>query len=65
MSFAADTDEGGFDRNRVFAGACARRGVFLHPVHNWFLSAAHTERDIDQALDVAEQAFIEVRDRFA
>jgi glutamate-1-semialdehyde 2,1-aminomutase len=62
MSFA--DDEGGFDRNRAFAGACARRGVFLHPVHNWFLSAAHTERDIDQALDVAEQAFAEVRERF-
>jgi glutamate-1-semialdehyde 2,1-aminomutase len=63
MSFVAD--DGGFDRNRVFAGACARRGVFLHPVHNWFLSAAHTDGDIDAALEVTRKAFAEVRERFA
>jgi glutamate-1-semialdehyde 2,1-aminomutase len=57
-------DDGGFDRNRAFAGACARRGVFLHPVHNWFLSAAHREADIDEALEVAAAAFAEVRSRF-
>jgi glutamate-1-semialdehyde 2,1-aminomutase len=38
-------------------GECARRGVFLHPYHNWFLMAAHTERDIDEALGVTEEAF--------
>ncbi len=54
MTFVGDE---GFDRSRLFAGECARRGVFLHPYHNWFLMAAHTERDIDQALGVTEEAF--------
>jgi glutamate-1-semialdehyde 2,1-aminomutase len=31
-------------------------GAFFHPHHNWFLSAAHTEADIDQTLQIAEVA---------
>lgn len=33
------------------------RGVFLHPKHNMFLSAAHTEADIDAALTATKEAF--------
>jgi len=57
-------DEGSFRRSYAFAGACARRGVFFHPLHNWFLSVAHTDADIDATLDAAEEAFGEVRRRF-
>ena len=32
-----------FDRANVFTGEAARLGVWLHPWHNWFLSAAHTD----------------------
>jgi glutamate-1-semialdehyde 2,1-aminomutase len=31
--------------------------VYLHPHHNWFVSAAHTDADIDRTLDVADEAF--------
>ncbi len=54
MSFAADT---GWQRQRDFCAEMARRGVFLHPHHNWFLCAAHTEADIDGALAAADAAF--------
>ena len=54
MTFVGDE---GFERSRLFCGECARRGVFLHPHHNWFLMTAHTERDIDQTLAVTEEAF--------
>jgi glutamate-1-semialdehyde 2,1-aminomutase len=33
------------------------RSVFLHPYHNWFLCAAHTDQDIDCTLEAAEEAF--------
>jgi glutamate-1-semialdehyde 2,1-aminomutase len=33
------------------------RGVYVHPWHNMFLSAAMTEADIDLALDAAEASF--------
>jgi glutamate-1-semialdehyde 2,1-aminomutase len=54
----------GFERNCLFCGEAARRGVFLHPRHNWFLMTAHTERDIDQALAVTEEAFKVVKARY-
>jgi glutamate-1-semialdehyde 2,1-aminomutase len=61
MTFAGDA---GVGRSRLFAGECARRGVFLHPLHNWFLMTAHKERDIDQALTVTEEAFEVVKAQF-
>jgi glutamate-1-semialdehyde 2,1-aminomutase len=58
MTFVAD--RGQFERSRLFAAACAARGVYLHPHHNWFVSAAMTERDVARVLDVTEEAFAEV-----
>ena len=40
----------------AFSEAMARRGVLLHPTHNWFLSLAHTPADIDETLERAEAA---------
>lgn len=40
-----------------FAGEMIARGVFLHPYHHIFLTAAHTEDDIDRALETAAAAF--------
>lgn len=47
VSFPEDPD---FFLAQRFCRAACDRGVFLHPHHNWFLSAAHTEADIDQAV---------------
>jgi len=41
----------------LWTKACIDRGVFLHPFHNWFLSAAHTPETIDKILEVTNQAF--------
>jgi glutamate-1-semialdehyde 2,1-aminomutase len=35
--------------------------VYFHPLHNMFLSAAHTPEDIARALDAAEDGFRSVR----
>ena len=58
MSFKDDMK---FASSRCFAAACAERGVYLAPYHNWFLSAAHTERDIARVLEVTDEAFAAVR----
>jgi glutamate-1-semialdehyde 2,1-aminomutase len=50
-------DQGSFARSRVFAAACAARGLYLHPHHNWFVSAALTDADVARALDVTDAAF--------
>jgi glutamate-1-semialdehyde 2,1-aminomutase len=51
-------------RAKLFTGEAARRGVYLHPSHNWFLSAAHTEEDIRRTLQVTDLAFAKVREDF-
>ncbi|MGY1752967.1 aminotransferase class III-fold pyridoxal phosphate-dependent enzyme [Blastococcus sp. SYSU D01042] len=45
---------------RTWTNEAVKRGVYLHPVHNWFLSAAHTADDIDQALERTDDAFAEL-----
>jgi glutamate-1-semialdehyde 2,1-aminomutase len=57
LPFMSFRDDPGQRSNRVFCAAAAERGVYLHPHHNWFLSAAHTEADIDRTLEVADAAF--------
>lgn len=41
----------------IWSGELLRRGVFVHPWHNWFLSTAHTSADIDRVLEATEGAF--------
>ncbi|MDG2480548.1 MAG: aminotransferase class III-fold pyridoxal phosphate-dependent enzyme [Alphaproteobacteria bacterium] len=40
---------------------CLKRGIYLHPWHNLFLSLAHTDADIAQTLDVTDAAFASIR----
>lgn len=37
-----------------FCRRCAERGLFFHPHHNWFLSAAHDEATIDETVARAD-----------
>lgn len=43
-------------RGQAFVAECATRGVLLHPWHNLFLCAAHTDADIDRTLEATEAA---------
>ena len=40
-----------------FCQEALKRGVYLHPRHNMFLSMAHSDADIDEALQATAQAF--------
>ena len=64
LTFAGDVAAGTFDRANVFTGEAARRGVWLHPWHNWFLSAAHADADVELALERTDAAFAAVRARW-
>lgn len=44
-------------RGEAFCAAWASEGVWAHPHHNWYLSAAHNDTDISFALDAADRAF--------
>ena len=60
LSFAGDADR---ELAGVFAANALRGGVYLHPRHNWFVSAAMTGDDLALALEATDQAFAAVRKR--
>jgi glutamate-1-semialdehyde 2,1-aminomutase len=61
MTFNGDAT---FEVNRYFCGEAARRGIFFHPHHNWFVCAAITDADIRKTLDVSEECFKLTKDKF-
>ncbi|MGE5137579.1 MAG: glutamate-1-semialdehyde 2,1-aminomutase, partial [Gemmatimonadota bacterium] len=58
LSFGGDRD---FRLANVFTGEAIRRGAFLHPRHNWFVSAAMTGADLEHVLAATDRAFAAVR----
>ncbi len=54
LQFGDDPNHG---RVRTFCRHAAENGVLIHPFLNWFISGAHTEADIDLALDALRTAF--------
>jgi glutamate-1-semialdehyde 2,1-aminomutase len=60
MRFDGDAD---FSVNRFFCGEAAKRGIFLHPHHNWFVCLGHTDADIARTLEVARECFKLVKEK--
>jgi len=58
LTFAGDT---GHELGGVFAAQALRGGAYLHPRHNWFVSAAMTGDDVALVLEATDQAFAAVR----
>ena len=58
LTFAGDTDHA---LASLFAAEAVRRGAYIHPRHNWFVSAAITDEDIDLVLAATDEAFAAVR----
>jgi glutamate-1-semialdehyde 2,1-aminomutase len=54
-------DDPELERGNRFVAEAVQRGVYLHPWHNMFLCAAHTERDIARTLEVTDEAFDALR----
>jgi glutamate-1-semialdehyde 2,1-aminomutase len=60
LTFAGDREH---ELASTFAGAALRAGVYLHPRHNWFVSAAMTEADLAAALAATNAGFAAVGER--
>ncbi|MFC4587151.1 aminotransferase class III-fold pyridoxal phosphate-dependent enzyme [Sphaerisporangium corydalis] len=61
LSFEGDTT---LEKAMYWSSACLEEGVYLHPWHNWFLSAAHTPADIDRALAGTDAAFARLHAKY-
>lgn len=64
MPFMIIKSDNGFDKNRTFCARAYQEGVFFHPYHNWFVSAAHQEEDIEETLEATQKAFETVKEEF-
>ena len=64
IPFLSFANEENLFRSQHFTSESIARGVFLHPHHNWFMSAAHTSEDIDEALDATDAAFLSTKATF-
>jgi glutamate-1-semialdehyde 2,1-aminomutase len=60
LSFVGDQNH---ELAGVFAASALHGGAYLHPRHNWFVSAAMTGDDLALALKATDQAFAAVRAR--
>ncbi|WP_420392294.1 aminotransferase class III-fold pyridoxal phosphate-dependent enzyme [Acuticoccus sp.] len=49
-------DDPDLAKGNLFALTALQRGAFLHPWHNMFLSLAHTDEDVDAALQATDAA---------
>ncbi|WP_284944651.1 aspartate aminotransferase family protein [Acidisoma cladoniae] len=50
-------DDADHRKGFAFCAAALKQGVYFHPLHNMFLSVAHTTDDIARALDAADHGF--------
>jgi glutamate-1-semialdehyde 2,1-aminomutase len=53
-------DDPDFVIGNRFVQEALRRGVYMHPWHNMFLSAAHQAADIDRVLEATDAALKQV-----
>jgi glutamate-1-semialdehyde 2,1-aminomutase len=63
MPYLTFVDDRGHELASTFAGAALRAGAYLHPRHNWFVSAAMTETDLAAALAATDAGFAAVQER--
>jgi glutamate-1-semialdehyde 2,1-aminomutase len=54
-------DDADFRKGTFFAEDAITRGVYFHPYHNMFLSAAHTPDVIDECLGLLDASFASLR----
>jgi glutamate-1-semialdehyde 2,1-aminomutase len=60
LTFVGDREH---QLGHAFAAAAIRAGLYLHPRHNWFISAAMTDADLAKALAATDEGFAAVQAR--
>lgn len=56
-------DDPDFRRGFCWTAEAVKRGIYLHPFHNMFVCAAHTQDDVRHTLEVTDEAFEVLRKR--
>lgn len=64
MPYVRLADDPSLMLHQDWCAECTKRGAFFASHHNWFVSTAHTETDIDQTLAIVEDAFKAIREKY-
>jgi len=57
MPYLRITDDESMMLHQEWCAECTKRGAYFTSHHNWFISAAHTEKDVKKTLNIVEEAF--------
>jgi glutamate-1-semialdehyde 2,1-aminomutase len=57
MPYVRLTDDPSGMLHQRFCAECSKRGAYFTSHHNWFISTAHTEEDLQRTLQIVEAAF--------
>ncbi|MBI9077024.1 MAG: aminotransferase class III-fold pyridoxal phosphate-dependent enzyme [Desulfatibacillum sp.] len=61
MPYLRITDDPTLMLHQNWCAECTKRGAFFSSHHNWFVSTAHTREDLDRTLEIADDAFLAIK----
>lgn len=64
MPYLRITNDPSLMLHQDWCAECTKRGAYFTSHHNWFLSTAHTDRDIARTWDIADDAFRAVKKKY-
>ncbi|MGI9615466.1 MAG: aminotransferase class III-fold pyridoxal phosphate-dependent enzyme [Acidimicrobiales bacterium] len=62
MPYFRNGGDGGYRHHSRWVSECIKRGAYLLPYHNNFVSVAHTDEDLERTWAIADQAFAALPD---
>lgn len=64
MAYYRITDDPSLMLHQDWCGECTKRGAFFTSHHNWFVSTAHTDEDLEQTWAICDDAFQAVKKKY-
>ena len=64
MPYLRITNDPSLMLHQDWCAECTRRGAYFTSHHNWFLSTAHTAEDIDRTLEIVDDAFKVIKQKY-
>jgi len=61
MAYYRITDDPSTILHQRWNAECTRRGAYVTPYHNWFVSTAHTDADLERTWAIADEAFAAIK----
>jgi glutamate-1-semialdehyde 2,1-aminomutase len=64
MPYLRITNDESLMLHQDWCAECTRRGAYFTSHHNWFISTAHEDKDIQKTLEIADEAFKAVKQQY-